>query len=156
VQTEQTTEQTLPSNFDWAAIDWFRAETIVRRLQERIYRATENQQWAKVKSLQKLLVKATSTKLLAIRRVTQENQGKHTPGIDGKVCDTPQARVELLKEGLSLKGYRPQPVRRVYIPIRLSYYSLPNKVTPLAAGNLPTEIKRGPELSVWLIFSLPV
>ena len=70
----------------------------------------------KVKSLQKLLARATSTKLLAIRRVTQENQGKNTAGVDGVVCDTPEARLELLREGLRLKGYRPSPVRRVYIP----------------------------------------
>jgi retron-type reverse transcriptase len=66
--------------------------------------------------LQKLLVRATSTKLLAIRRVTQENQGKHTAGVDGVVCATPEARLQLFQEGLSLMGYRPRPVRRVYIP----------------------------------------
>lgn len=121
MQTEPTPEhpQTTPAkhpDWKWSEVDWLGAETVVRRLQERIYRATENQQWAKVKSLQKLLVRATSTKLLAIRRVTQENRGKHTPGIDGVICDTPQDRVKLFKEGLSLKGYKPKPVRRVYIP----------------------------------------
>ncbi len=122
MQTEQTKEQTLPSSkadyvyFNWEDINWGGMETNVRRLQERIYRATEKEQFLKVFNLQKLLVRATSTKLLAIRRVTQQNQGKHTPGIDGKVCDTPQDRVELFKDGLSLKGYKPQPVRRVYIP----------------------------------------
>lgn len=69
-----------------------------------------------MKSLQKLLVRATSNKLLAIRRITQENQGKHTAGIDGVVYDTPEARWKLFQEGLILKGYKPRPVRRVYIP----------------------------------------
>ena len=87
-----------------------------RRLQERIYRATKDGDRQRVKNLQKLLARATSTKLLAIRRVTQENQGKNTAGVDGVVCDTPEARLELFREGLSLKGYRPLPVRRVYIP----------------------------------------
>jgi len=100
----------------WADIDWHAVETNVGRLQERIYRATQDEDWMRVKSLQKLLARATSTKVLAIRRVTQENQGKDTAGVDGVVCDTPEARLELLRDGLRLKGYRPLPVRRVYIP----------------------------------------
>lgn len=91
-------------------------EANVRRLQERIYSATQAEEWRKVKNLQKLLVRATSNKLLAIRRVTQENQGKHTAGVDGVLCDTPLARMQLFRAGLNLKGYRPKPVRRVYIP----------------------------------------
>jgi RNA-directed DNA polymerase len=100
----------------WADINWHAVEENVRRLQERIYRATANRAWKKVKNLQKLLVRATSNKLLAIRRITQENQGKHMAGIDGMVYDTPEARWKLFQEGLSLKGYKPKPVRRVYIP----------------------------------------
>ena len=75
-----------------------------------------NKDRKKVKNLQKLLVRATSNKLLAIRRITQENQGKHTAGIERVLCDTPEARWKLFQEGLSLKGYKPRPVRRVYIP----------------------------------------
>src|SRR3954469_1891947 len=110
---EPTRGQTPPT---WADIDWHAVETNVGRLQERIYRATQDEDWMRVKSLQKLLARATSTKLLAIRRVTQENQGKNTAGVDGVVGDTPEARLELFREGLRLKGYRPSPVRRVYIP----------------------------------------
>lgn len=91
-------------------------EATIRRLQGRIYRAAANGESAKVKNLQKLLVRSMSAKLKAIRQVTQENDGKHTPGVDGLVCDTPEARWELLQDGLYLKGYRPKPVRRVYIP----------------------------------------
>jgi RNA-directed DNA polymerase len=111
--TELTEAQTEPT---WASIDWAAVERNVRRLQERIYRATERQEWKKVKHLQKLLVRATSNKLLAIRRVTQDNRGKRTAGVDGVICDTPEARMQLLSDGLSLNGYRPKPVRRVYIP----------------------------------------
>jgi RNA-directed DNA polymerase len=100
----------------WADINWHNVEENVRRLQERIYRATMHKAWRRVNNLQKLLVRATSSKLLAIRRLTQENQGKHTAGIDGMVYDTPEARWKLFQEGLSLKGYKPKPVRRVYIP----------------------------------------
>jgi len=100
----------------WADINWHAVEGHVRRLQERIYRATTHKAWRTVKNLQKLLVRATSTKLLAIRRITQENQGKHTAGVDGVVYDTPEARWQLFQEGLSLKEYTPRPVKRVFIP----------------------------------------
>jgi hypothetical protein len=76
----------------WSDINWTAVEANVRRLQGRIYRATVAGEHAKVKNLQKLLVRSMSAKLLAIRRITQENQGKHTAGIDGVVCATPEAR----------------------------------------------------------------
>ncbi len=73
----------------WPGINWSKVEASVRRLQGRIYRAAENRQWKKVKSLQKLLVRSLAAKFLSIRQVTMENRGKKTPGIDGVVCDTP-------------------------------------------------------------------
>jgi RNA-directed DNA polymerase len=99
----------------WADINCSRVEASVRRLQSRIYRAAANQQHCKVKDLQRLLVRTLSAKLKAIRQVSQENRGKHTPGIDGVVCDTPEERLALIEQ-LQLRGYRPKPVRRVYIP----------------------------------------
>jgi RNA-directed DNA polymerase len=109
---EQTKGQALQS---WQDINWTATQRHVEHLQARIYRAAENQQHAKVKNLQKLLVRSTAAKLLAVRQVTQENAGKQTPGVDGVVVDTPNARIELLKS-LRLKAYKPQPVRRVFIP----------------------------------------
>ncbi len=109
-------EQTKGQPLTWQNINWTAAEGQVRRIQERIFRAAQNGKHAKVKNLQKLLVRSTAAKLLATRQVTQQNQGKHTPGVDGVVVDTPETRVQLLQEGLTLKGYRPKPVRRVHIP----------------------------------------
>lgn len=100
----------------WSSIDWPAVERNVRRLQERIFRASQNGEPAKVKNLQKLLVRSSSAKLLAIRKATQINRGKRTPGIDGVVCHVPPRRLAMFRKGLSLKGYRPKPVRRVYIP----------------------------------------
>jgi retron-type reverse transcriptase len=102
----------------WSQSNWTAVEANVRRLQGRLYRAAAHHEHGKVKNLQKLMVRSMSAKLKAIRQVTQENSGKHTPGIDGVVCDTPQKRLELLNDGLRLKGYRPQPVKRHYRPKR--------------------------------------
>jgi RNA-directed DNA polymerase len=64
--------------------------------------------------LQRLLLRSTSAKLLAVRRVTQDNQGKKTPGVDGVAALEPEERC-LLVQDLSL-GRPAQPVRRVWIP----------------------------------------
>jgi RNA-directed DNA polymerase len=100
----------------WGQIDWQQAEDEVRRLQERIFRAAKEHQHARVRNLQRLVVRSYFAKALAIRQVTQINSGKGTPGVDGCVCKTDAQRMGFLKSGLSLEGYRPSPVRRVYIP----------------------------------------
>ena len=113
MQTEQTSEQWQTA---WSDIDWAAADAVVKRLQGRIYRAAAAGKPEQVKNLQKLLVRSTSAKRLAVRRVTQQNAGRNTPGIDGVVCRTPEGRMRLADEGLSFKGHQPQPVRRVHIP----------------------------------------
>jgi N-terminal domain of reverse transcriptase len=92
VQTEQTGEQ---RQMAWSDIDWATAEALVRRLQGRIYRAAAAGNRQQVKNLQKLLVRSTSAKRLAVRRVTQQNAGHNTPGVDGVVCRTPESRMKL-------------------------------------------------------------
>jgi len=103
---------------DWDIIRWDIQKRHVRRLQERIFRVTRNKDWAKVKNLQKLLVRSYSARLLAIRRVTQENNGKYTPGIDGQIYATSKERAELAEEvrQTNIFNYKCKPLRRVYIP----------------------------------------
>ena len=110
---ERNSERNLTA---WSDVNWTATEANVRNLQDRIFRATKAKDFRTVRNLQKLLVRSTSAKLKAIRRVTQENDGRHTPGIDGVVCNTSTSRLLLLKSGLNLRGYKPLPVRRVYIP----------------------------------------
>ncbi len=98
---------------DWHAIDWQQVNQIVRRLQARIVKATQEGRWGKVKALQRLLTRSFSGKALAVRRVT-ENQGKRTPGVDGITWDTPTQKAAAIG-ALRHRGYRPQPLRRVYI-----------------------------------------
>jgi RNA-directed DNA polymerase len=98
----------------WHDIDWHAAHSNVRRLQARIVKATQEGKWGKVKALQHLLTRSFSGKALAVKRVT-ENQGKDTPGVDKDIWDTPQKKAKAIRE-LWQRGYRPLPLRRVYIP----------------------------------------
>ncbi len=98
----------------WHQIDWGKANRNVRRLQARIVKATKEGNWRKVKILQRFLTRSFSGKVIAVRRVT-ENQGKLTSGIDRVVWSTPEAK-RLAVETLKRRGYRPLPLRRVYIP----------------------------------------
>jgi RNA-directed DNA polymerase len=101
---------------DWNAVNWRAANKMVRRLQARIVKATQASKWHKVKALQHLLTHSYSGKVLAVRRVT-ENQGKNTPGIDGETFDTPEKKAQAVQQ-LRRRGYQPQPLRRVHIPKR--------------------------------------
>lgn len=98
----------------WLLADWEHIAREVNRLQVRIAKATQAGRWGKVQALQRLLSRSHGGKMLAVKRVT-ENRGKSTPGVDGKVWPTPVAK---WKGVLSLRhhGYRPMPLRRVYIP----------------------------------------
>ncbi len=103
---------------DWDNIQWDIPKRHVRRLQERIFRVTRDKDWAKVKNLQKLLVRSHSARLLAVRRVTQENKGKYTPGIDGQIYATSMERAELVENvrKTNVFNYKCKSLRRVYIP----------------------------------------
>jgi RNA-directed DNA polymerase len=99
---------------EWHTIPWYKTHRNVRRLQARIVKATQEGRWGKVKALQRLLTHSYSGKALAVRRVT-ENQGKNTPGVDKVLWDTPEKKSKAI-HSLRQYGYRPQPLRRIYIP----------------------------------------
>jgi RNA-directed DNA polymerase len=101
---------------DWATINWKLVNKRVRNLRQRIYRATQNGQWNKVRSLMKLMLRSYSNLLLSVRRVTQVNQGKKTAGIDGQTATTPAARVALFGEMQEYSLWQVRPTKRVYIP----------------------------------------
>ena len=99
---------------DWHAIDWYQANRNVKRLQTRIVKATQEGKGGKVKALQRLLTHSFSGKVLAVKRVT-ENQGKNTPGVDRSIWNTPQKKMKGVYS-LRQRDYHPQPLRRIYIP----------------------------------------
>ena len=98
----------------WSQINWKKCYTIVRRLQSRIVKAKQAGQNRKVKKLQWLLTHSFSAKAIAVRRVT-ENSGKRSAGVDGEIWKNPERKFRAIQE-LQRRGYKPKPLRRVYIP----------------------------------------
>lgn len=112
-----TTNVTLDNHAEcWHAIDWRKANRVVRNLRQRIFRATRSGDIKKVRNLQKLLLKSFSNLVLAVRRCTQENQGKRTAGVDGRIALTPKERWELVQELQVLNDSIASPTRRIQIP----------------------------------------
>jgi RNA-directed DNA polymerase len=101
---------------DWNTIDWRKANRIVRNLRHRIFRATQEGNLRKVRSLQKLMLKSYSNRLTSVRRVTQINAGKHTPGVDKLVIKTPAARGQMVDALADHTPWKAKPAKRVYIP----------------------------------------
>jgi RNA-directed DNA polymerase len=99
---------------DWHSINWNKVHRTIRRLQARIMKAVREGKWHKVKALVYLLTHSFSGRALAILRVIS-NSGAKTPGVDGIVWNTPEAKSDAFK-ALRRHGYQPQPLRRVYIP----------------------------------------
>ena len=99
---------------DWEAIDWQKANRMVRRLQARIVKATQEGRPNRVKALQRLLTRSFSAKVSAVKRVTG-NRGRRTPGVDKAVWHTPASKATAVGT-LRSRGYQPLPLRRVYIP----------------------------------------
>lgn len=101
---------------DWQTVNWRKANRAVNRLRQRIFRATQEGNWDKVQSLQRLMLRSYSNRLVAVRRVTQVNQGKRTPGVDKVVIKTPSGRGRLVDTLTDYQPWKAKPARRVYIP----------------------------------------
>ena len=115
----------------WESIDWKKAEAYVKKLQMRIVKAQKDGHYSKVKTLQWLLTHSFYAKALAVKRVTS-NKGKNTAGVDHELWKTPKGKFEAIDK-LKRRGYKPQPLRRVYIPKKNG------KLRPL---NIPTMTDR--------------
>ena len=104
----------LMTTYEWNLIPWHKLERRVFKLQKQIYRASRANDYEKTHNLQRLLMKSWSAKCLAIRKVTQENRGKKTAGVDGIKSLSPKARMKLI--GQLEIGNKANPTRRIWIP----------------------------------------
>ena len=100
--------------YKWEEVNWHKAERLIYKLQKRIYKASSRGDVRTTRRLQKLITKSWYAKLLSVRRVTQDNQGKKTAGVDGVKSLSPKKRF-LLVNKLKLRT-KVSPTRRVWIP----------------------------------------
>jgi len=98
----------------WRKVPWNRFDKQIRKIQERIYDASVRNDSKSVRTLQKVLVGLTSAKFIAVRRISQDNRGKRTAGVDGIASLTPAQRIDLVNE-LNIDG-NSDSIRRVFIP----------------------------------------
>jgi len=104
------------ASVSWDSINWKNIEIEVHRMQMRIAKAISQGRQGKVKALQWLLTHSFHAKLLAVKRVVQ-NKGGKTPGVDNIIWKTPQQKMQAAKS-LTRRGYKTQPLKRIYIPKR--------------------------------------
>ena len=104
----------LLATYEWGQLPWRKLEVAVFKLQKRIYQASQAGDVRRVHRLQRLLLKSRAAKLLAVRRVTQDNRGKHTAGVDGIKSLTPKQRLAVAQhlDGLPTG----KPARRIWTP----------------------------------------
>jgi len=101
---------------DWNLIPWDFIDKSIRKLRQRIFRATREQKWNVVRSLMKLMLRSYFNLLVSVRKVTQENKGKKTAGVDKEVALTPKARMALVRSMERYTLWKAKPTRRIYIP----------------------------------------
>jgi RNA-directed DNA polymerase len=108
----------------------------IRKLRQRIFRATREQKWNTVRSLMKLMLRSYFNLLLSVRKVTQKNQGKKTAGVDGEVALSPQARMKIVQSMGKYSFWKARPTRRIHIPKA----GKPNQSRPLSIPTLRNRI----------------
>src|SRR5688500_10247914 len=102
---------------DWDAISWRAVEDDVRRLRQRIFMASQAGDLKKVRNLQKLMLRSRANTLLSVRRVTEDNAGRKTAGIDRRVITTSVGKVALVDwMSHQTEPWQARPVKRVFIP----------------------------------------
>ena len=114
--TQSLTGAAFNQKSDWSAINWLHVDKQVWRMQMRIAKAIREKRYGKAKALQRLLACSIHGKLTAVKHVTG-NSGSKTPGVDGVTWKTPRQKMNAVFD-LKRKGYKTQPLRRIYIPKR--------------------------------------
>lgn len=136
---------TMPKDI-WPTLEWPKLSKLVLRLQIRIAKAEREGKRGKVRALQRLLTCSFAAKCLAVKRVTS-NTGSKTPGVDGEIWQTNHQKTQGIF-GLKRHGYKPQPLRRIYIPKKTGIKEL----RPLS---IPTMIDRAQQ-ALYLLSIEPI
>ncbi|OLT62528.1 group II intron reverse transcriptase/maturase [Moorena bouillonii] len=100
----------------WHSINWKEAYRQVRKLRQRIFKATRQGNWKKVNKLQRLMLRSYSNIQVSVRKATQDNKGKRTAGVDKEKALEPQERGKMVETLSNLKKWKPKPTKRIYIP----------------------------------------
>ena len=127
----------------WKHIPWRKLERYCFRIQKRIFRASQRGNQRAVHKLQKLLLKSQAARTLAVRRVTQDNQGKKTAGIDGKTALHAHQRLTLVQ------AIHPNRWPKKALPVRSVYLPKPGKQEQRPLG-IPTIAERARQMLVKL------
>ncbi len=106
-----------PDSESWRNLPWKKFRKDLFRLQRRVWKAVRAGDMQKARSLQKLILRSQAARFLAIRQVTQLNNGKKTAGIDGKLALNFKERFEL-EEQLKVKAnnWKHKGLREIPIP----------------------------------------
>jgi len=108
------------ANWDWNKIIWRKVRKVVFNLQKRIYKAAKYGKFRKARHLMWLLQHSRCGTLLAVRKVTTDNTGKRTAGVDHRKAKTPKEKMKLVMEVLNIytnwERYKALPAKRVMIP----------------------------------------
>lgn len=107
-----------PANQARNGLPWKSLEQQVVHMQKQIAQACRRGDKQTVHTLQQRLMESEAARLLAVRRVAEENQGKNTAGVDGIKSLTAKERLEMASAIHPRNWNRqpPRPVRRVLIP----------------------------------------
>ena len=102
----------------WSETNWKKVNKFVDKQRFRIFRAEREGDSRKVRDLQRMLVRSPSALKLAIKRVTQTNKGRRTPGIDGQVAlsDAQRGKLFVKLKNRNINKHKPKPTYRTYIP----------------------------------------
>lgn len=98
----------------WDQIKWYKHYKEVRRIQRRIYKASQLRKTKRIHFLQKQLITSPHAKLIAVQKSTTLNKGKSTPGIDGYIATTAKQKIQMANN-LEING-KSNNIKRIWIP----------------------------------------
>jgi len=116
--TQRPPQTPNPANQGRDSLPWRSLEQQVVRMQKQVSQASQRGDKQAVHDLQQRLMESEAARLLAVRRVAEENQGKDTAGVDGIKSLSPKERLAMAST-IHPKYWNyqpPMPVRRVWVP----------------------------------------